>query len=149
VEFDADKLKKICEKHHIDLVVLFGSRAQGNSRRDSDLDIAVHLYPYDAKCDKLGLIVDLDHLFQRTIDLVVLNTVESDTLRHEIFKHGQPLYDRAGDLFTALKVDAFLRFGDSEYLRRIRDQSLRRYLEGLGKRNAEVGTGPVHGYRRL
>jgi len=131
VEFDARKLKRICKKHGIDLVVLFGSRAQERARPTSDLDIAVHLRRRKARCNKLALIADLDYLFKRTIDLVVLNTVSSDTLRHEIFKHGKPLHDATGELFVDLKVDAFLRYGDSEYLRRVQTRALKKYSENL------------------
>lgn len=131
MEFDGDRLGEICEAHGIDLVVLFGSHVRGADRGDSDLDVAVHLDRADAECDRLALIGDLERLFARTVDLVVLNAVKSDTLRHEIFRHGRPLYDRTGERFVELKVDAFLRFADSEYLRRVMTEGLKSYLEGL------------------
>jgi len=131
MEFDSATLREICEKHGIDLVVQFGSSAQGADRPTSDLDIAVHLEAHDGQCDILGLICDLEGLFKRNVDLVVLNRVESDTLRHEIFKHGRPLYDRTDRLFTELRVDAFLRYADSEYLRRVRTEGTKTYLERL------------------
>jgi len=131
VEFDTDNLRKICRRHGIDLVVLFGSRAREEVQAASDLDIAVHLRGRKTACDKLALLADLNHLFKRTIDLVVLNTVSSDTLRHEIFKYGKPLYDATGELFVNLKVDAFLRYGNSEYLRRVKTQALIKHMGRL------------------
>ena len=130
MELDSARLCEICEKYGIDVVVQFGSSVQGADRPSSDLDIAVHLEAYDGQCDILGLICDMEGLFKRNVDLVVLNRVGSDTLRHEIFKHGRPLYDPA-DQFISLKVEAFMRFGDSEYLRRVRTEALRKYIQRL------------------
>ena len=36
-----EKIRKIAEKYHLKLVLLFGSFANGKHREDSDLDIAV------------------------------------------------------------------------------------------------------------
>jgi len=96
MDFDKAKLEAVCKAHGIDLVVVFGSASKGSVRPTSDLDLAVHLEHCGAEYDLLGMIADFDEVFRRQIDLVVLNRVSSDTLRHEVFKYGRPFYDQTG-----------------------------------------------------
>lgn len=41
----ASELAAICERHHVRRLALFGSRARGDARPDSDLDLLVEFQP--------------------------------------------------------------------------------------------------------
>ena len=71
-------------------VVLFGSRARGNNRLKSDIDIAVEGC---ADCDALRYALDNDVETLLGIDLVDLDTTHSDELRREIARDGIVLYE--------------------------------------------------------
>lgn len=74
-------IRALCEKHHVEKLFLFGSAATDAFREDSDLDFAVMI---DASLDPvshgesfLGLLSDLEHLFDRRIDLVSIRALKN------------------------------------------------------------------------
>jgi len=82
-------------------VIAFGSRARGDHRPDSDLDLAVVVDQYDPKVDKRPVWrADLD--VWMPIDLLVFGRKRHEYMRdsiisvhHEIAKEGVVLYDSA------------------------------------------------------
>ena len=69
-----EQLRQLAERHHITKAVLFGSRARGDFRRESDIDIAViggepDLFRLDAEEETDTLlqydVVNLDHPLQQ------------------------------------------------------------------------------------
>lgn len=84
------ELTSFARKHHIEKVILFGSRAKGNHTERSDVDIAVadgdidHFY-WDVKENVHSLL---------TFDVVELEDKISDELRKEIERDGVILYEK-------------------------------------------------------
>jgi predicted nucleotidyltransferase len=77
----------------IEQVILFGSRAKGNYKRGSDIDLAV-FGPVDFS--ELGTIAwKLDDLLLPwEIDLIPLETITNQDLREHILRVGQTFYTR-------------------------------------------------------
>lgn len=71
-------------------VVLFGSRARGNNRSKSDIDIAVEGC---TNCNTLRDALDNEVETLLGIDLVDLDTTRSEELRREIARDGVVLYE--------------------------------------------------------
>lgn len=71
-------------------VVLFGSRARGNNRPKSDIDVAVEGC---ADINALRDALDNDVETLLGIDLVDLDTTRSEELRREIARDGIVLYE--------------------------------------------------------
>lgn len=97
-------------KEGIAAVFLFGSRAKGQARVNSDFDVAV-LYennqPPDL-CEHLSMREDLVALLKSEVDLVNLNTA-NPILRRQVLKSDHPLLIRNrrafADFFTRAQFD--------------------------------------------
>lgn len=82
-------------------VYLFGSRAQGRARADSDIDLAIVL-PDDCSIpatERIDLIARLEELAGRRVDLVLLNRAPLP-LQFEIIHTGILLYESSSDART-------------------------------------------------
>lgn len=80
----------------IELAIVFGSVARGETQRDSDLDIAIRKgAPLDV-AEKMQLTTELAAITGRPVDLIDLHTVGEPLLGH-ILKHGRMIRgDTAG-----------------------------------------------------
>ena len=90
-----EKLKKIVEelkKYHPKKIVLFGSRARGDFRKNSDIDIAVDLNLSFREKRKLKEKIDIIAGLY-SIDLVFLNDLEEE-FRKKVLSEGKVLYDK-------------------------------------------------------
>lgn len=91
-------IHELCKKYGISLLVLFGSKARGDSRLSSDADVA---YLSDAPLslmDEARLVGELSAAMQRPVDLVNI-ALASPLLEYNIFKDGKPLYEKDRGLF--------------------------------------------------
>ena len=77
----------------IEQVVLFGSRALGNAKKGSDVDLAVvGTQVAQSLVDKLHVVLEEDTLFPYFFDVVHLNTVQNPALREQIQARGYVIY---------------------------------------------------------
>jgi predicted nucleotidyltransferase len=77
-------------------VYLFGSRARGTARHDSDIDVAVLFDrhpPPRLDGPRIVLEGELERVLGRAVDLVVLNDAAAD-LRVRVLRDGRVLVDR-------------------------------------------------------
>lgn len=95
---------KVVEKLHqvfadypkVDKAIVFGSRAKGNYKEGSDIDIAIKGQELSYN-DLLSLNRKLDELnLPYKIDLINYHTIEEPALTEHIDREGMELYSRAG-----------------------------------------------------
>ena len=113
------------------LVLLHGSRARGDGRADSDVDIAVLA---DAAIDPMTLLdlqASLEPHLEAPLDLVDL-TAADDVLRVQVIEHAQVLFER-----TSAERDRFEMTALARYARLNEERA--RILEDVRRR------GSVHG----
>jgi predicted nucleotidyltransferase len=99
----ADKLlelKKICVKHSVAELCLFGSALHKNNfTKNSDLDFTVvfndKLTPLELGSAFLNLLEDLETLFNRKIDLVSYRVIKNPMFKEELDKTKKILYAAA------------------------------------------------------
>lgn len=87
-------IREIGRNYAIEQIVLFGSRARGDHKPVSDIDLAVFLLP---ECNCTGRLTsdieDLNTLFK--IDTIFINENTDPQLMENIKKEGVLLYERA------------------------------------------------------
>ena len=86
-------IKEICDLAHqynIDKVILFGSRARGDFKRTSDIDLVVT----GGDFERFALDVDEETQTLLEFDIVNLDSEMQDELRESIFREGKILYEK-------------------------------------------------------
>ena len=86
-----NNIRSFAEKHNVQKVILFGSRARGTHTERSDIDIAVvggdfDAFYWDIKDNMHSLLM---------FDIVNMDDFTSDDLRKEIDKDGITIYEKA------------------------------------------------------
>jgi uncharacterized protein len=77
INVDTEKLHSICEANDISYLGLFGSFATGQERDDSDVDLLVDFKNTKSLLEKGRVIVELQKLFNREVDLVSRKNIKS------------------------------------------------------------------------
>ncbi|TGE39773.1 nucleotidyltransferase domain-containing protein [Desulfosporosinus fructosivorans] len=87
-------IQKIGQKYAVERIVLFGSRARGDHKPVSDIDLAVFLLPeFESKGRMASEFDDLNTLLR--IDVVYINGHTDPDLLENIEREGVFLYERA------------------------------------------------------
>lgn len=88
-------VKWIVREINPDEIILFGSRARGDHRENSDFDIAVRADSMPAEAwTKLKLAVDEEPITLYPVDLMDFNQLNDD-YKNRILSEGKPLYVRS------------------------------------------------------
>jgi predicted nucleotidyltransferase len=123
------RVRQLCLQHHLSLAVLFGSYTGQKTDQNSDVDIAVMPEQPDTEVDLLQLIVDIESMYNKTVDLVLLSSKTDSLILFEIFRNGRLLYEKEAGLFDAQFVRACKLYYDTAPLRIMESQ----YLQSLTK----------------
>ena len=86
-----EEIRNLAQKYDIEKVILFGSRARGDFRRTSDIDIAV----YGGEFDRFYWDVKEKIHSLLMFDIVQADAEISDELKQEIEKEGVTIYEKA------------------------------------------------------
>ncbi|MDP2752629.1 MAG: nucleotidyltransferase domain-containing protein [Rhodocyclaceae bacterium] len=88
----ADRMRTVFANHPaIEQIVLFGSRAKGNYKPASDIDLAVFGSLGDSELGNIGWELD-DLLLPWEIDLIPFESISNVDLREHIAHVGQPFF---------------------------------------------------------
>ena len=96
LDIDRQRLDDLCRRYRVATLDLFGSRAKGTARPDSDVDLIVTFV--DERTPGLGFVTmaeELEALFGHSVDLLVRDTVDRDEYqlrRQSILSRTESLY---------------------------------------------------------
>lgn len=79
LDIDSRRLADLCQRYHVATLELFGSRAKGTARADSDVDLLVTFQ--GERTPGLAFVTladELEAVFGRHVDLITRDTVERD-----------------------------------------------------------------------
>jgi predicted nucleotidyltransferase len=85
-----EEILRIAAKHGARNVHVFGSAARGEAGDESDVDLLVEFEPGGTLLDQAGLVVELEELLGRKIDVVTEGGLYW-LLRRRILKEARPL----------------------------------------------------------
>lgn len=114
------------------LAYLFGSTARGDSRPDSDVDIALlvdraALGP-EAGTHRASLLTELTRCLGRNdVDIVLLNDAPA-ILCHRVLRDGQLILSRDDSTRVSFTEQAMRRYYDTAYLRRLTADAVSRSI---------------------
>ena len=96
LDIDRERLADLCRRYRVSRLELFGSRAKGIERPDSDVDLLVAFV--QNRTPGLAFVTmadELESLFGRHVDLLMRESVERDEnpiRRHSILSHTESIY---------------------------------------------------------
>ncbi|MDH5596479.1 MAG: nucleotidyltransferase domain-containing protein [Candidatus Peregrinibacteria bacterium] len=106
-------LQTLAEKFDLSLIILFGSQANGKTKPDSDIDLAVKGTTILSREAEEELFKELVLLFHRDdIDLVNLDFSHDVILRNSIFSQGKVLFESRAGLCKKYCSQAFFEYQD-------------------------------------
>ena len=82
ISVDEKRLRNICEANDISYLGLFGSFAVGAESADSDVDLLVDFKNTKSLLEKGKILIDLENLFKREVDLVSRKNVKPSLKPH-------------------------------------------------------------------
>ncbi len=84
------EIRELAQKHHINRVLLFGSRARGDFKRTSDIDLAAE----GGDFDRFALDVEEETSTLLKYDIVDLSRAMQEELREAIRREGIVIYEK-------------------------------------------------------
>ena len=127
-----ERIAKVFEKNNVILAYLYGSRARGTEREDSDYDIAVLFGKADVSVvDEIRLAMEIARelgVSSDKIDIVALDKADP-LLKMRILREGVPIYERPQGFRT--------RWEREEYLEILRQMDLYEIYIGSRPRSTE------------
>ncbi len=133
-----ERLRSAIRRPGISLAVLFGSRAEGRARADSDHDIGViadHGIDLDVLC------ATLERVAGGRVDVVDLRHA-NPVLCMEVARHGTVLVDVDDNRWPAFVSLSLRRFEDTRKLRALQTRALDEFLAQRGYAPDAIATGP-------
>lgn len=125
-------LMSVAKKHKLKLLILFGSRAKGQNRKNSDWDFAILGNKKLSLNKKLKIYQDLDCITKfENVDLIDLNVVDEHILRQNIFKKGICIYENEKGLYDEEFVNTIYNYIDYSPLYKIEEEIVQKKLENL------------------
>ena len=92
MEFDAERLREVCERYGVASLDVFGSVARGEDSGQSDIDVLYVLKPGVRLGFRLFDLEDeLADVFDRPVDLVARRAVNKH-IREQVLADARPLY---------------------------------------------------------
>ena len=118
-------------------VYVFGSRAKGVERKDSDIDLAV-LLDNDQLNRQFELRkkynIELSRILRKDLHILIMNEL-GESILAQIFKYGRCVVNRKPEVLSSFKMFAIAMIAEFEYYRKIAAKGfLKRFSEDYNDR---------------
>jgi|SRR3569833_27534 len=92
-----DQIKQLCTSHHVRSLFAFGSVVSNTMTAESDIDLVVdidRIDPLEYSDDYFALKFQLEHMFERPVDLLEAKSIRNPVLRKQIDSTKMLVYGR-------------------------------------------------------
>ncbi|MCB2290938.1 nucleotidyltransferase domain-containing protein [Clostridium sp. CS001] len=138
MDYNLEKLTNTCIKHGINLVLLYGSHARGNSNAQSDIDLGLLLK--DDFYDFEDIIKDLMVVFkENNLDIAILNHADP-VLKFEIISNYKILFCQEDETFIEFYTNTIKQYNDTKKFRILEKVYLENFIRG--ERNGVLKCNP-------
>ena len=127
LRIDEERLRKLCQKYGILLIILHGSYAKGNERGNSDIDIGILSRKKFDSSNQINILNDLSEVFGDKFDPVFLNGAEP-VINYQVAIHGKSLFEEKEGIFQRFRIQAIARYMDSKKFRIMEKSYLKRAI---------------------
>jgi predicted nucleotidyltransferase len=127
LKINKERLKSLCQKYNIQLIILHGSYATGNARGKSDIDIGILGREKFDLNNQLDVLNDFSEVFGDKFDPVFLNGAEP-LISYQVAIHGKPLFEEKEGIFQHFQIQAVARYMDSKKFRDMEKSYLKRAI---------------------
>ncbi len=110
---------------------LFGSRATGRARADSDVDLAALVEHAPEPLDRLQLRQQLEEEVGEPVDLVILNDA-SPILAWQVLRHGQLIHEGCPGVRANFEMTTITDYADLKRVRAPAEQALVQRIRDAG-----------------
>ena len=126
---------------NLKLLILFGSRARGEHRPDSDWDLAIsydetnrQTHIKEISNDYLTSLSILSELFEINRDLIDLIELDrcSPLMKYQVARDGKLIYEKNTGDFLKFRVRAWKEYADTAKFRKIQKDSIDLWLKQWG-----------------
>jgi len=125
LKIDKNKIIDFSKKHHLKLLILHGSYAQGNATPQSDIDIGI-LSQDKIDWEKYSAILrNFGEIFGDKFDPVFLNNAEP-MINYYVALKGKVLFEAAQADFANFKIQSIARYLDTKKFRDLEKQYIKR-----------------------
>lgn len=128
---DQKQLDNLAEEYGLNFLVLFGSRAVGSNREDSDFDIAYSGKRKLSYSEETFLMEKLAHLLETSPDKIdPVNTADAGPLlAKQIALEAEMLSEPKENSFDLFQMYAFSRYFDAEFLLNLQKENAEKRIK--------------------
>ncbi|MDI6732288.1 MAG: nucleotidyltransferase domain-containing protein [Candidatus Margulisbacteria bacterium] len=128
INIDEEKIRALCQRHNIKLLILHGSYAKGKATSQSDIDIGILCNESIKDFKKYSAIInDFCGVFGDKFDPVFLNGVEPLISYHTVM-HGLVLYQANKHDYANYKIQTIGRYLDTKKSRELEKEYVKRAI---------------------
>jgi predicted nucleotidyltransferase len=106
-------LQNWCQNQPVRLCVLFGSQATGQAHARSDVDLAIWPAESLSTPTRLRWVSELETILNQEINLALVSADLDPVLGMEIFRQGQPIYEREPELWYHHRLQLWHAYNDN------------------------------------
>ncbi|MBI2120302.1 MAG: nucleotidyltransferase domain-containing protein [Parcubacteria group bacterium] len=127
-EFNSRQMKEFAEKHGLQMVVLFGSRARGEARVGSDTDIAIFAGEKKSIREVSEMQIEFSEMFHiKNVELVDLSG-RAPLFLKQVSGDGKVLYEQKPGIFDEFQIYAFKRYVEAKPLFALRRKFTEQFI---------------------